>query len=156
MKHRIRSAGFIVQDEKILLVKHCSPDARDDFWWVPPGGGVEASDDSIFACAAREIFEETGLTATLSRIAYVREFYDGKFDVRHCEFFLPVDSFSGTPSLDFLPPSSPDSDLVTELRWFTQSELAEITLYPEELRDIFWADLAEGFPSVRYLGLQKR
>ena len=156
MKHRIRSAGLIIQDGKILLVKHRASNSETDFWWVPPGGGVEAEDDSIFACAAREIFEETGLTATLSRIAYIREFYDSIFDIRHCEFFLPVDSFSGTPSLDHLPPSSPDSDLVTELRWFTQSELNEITLYPEELRTLFWSDLQTNFSTIRYLGLQKR
>lgn len=156
MKHRIRSAGFVARDGAILLVKHQSP-ISGEACWIPPGGGIERSDDSIFACAAREIFEETGLTATLSRIAYVREFYDAQFDVRSCEFFLPVDRFSGTPTLDHLPPTSPDSDWITELRWFKRSQLTGITVYPEILNDdTFWSDLAGNFPQVRYLGLQKR
>lgn len=155
MKHRIRAAGLVVQDDKILLVAHKSP-RSGLVHWVPPGGGVERYDDSIFACAAREIFEETGLTATLSRVAYIREFYDGETDVRSCEFFLVVDRFSGTPTLDHLPPTAPDSDWITELRWFRQDELNEITVYPEILHDRFWDDLQANFPQVQYLGLQKR
>lgn len=155
MKHRIRAAGLVVQKDEILLVAHKSPTTGDTIW-IPPGGGVEQEDDSIFACAAREIFEETGLSASLSRIAYVREFYDSKSDVRSCEFFCVVDRFSGTLTLEHLPPTAPDSDWITELRWFKRAELGQITVYPEELRDRFWQDLAAGFPTVHYLGLQSR
>ncbi|MBW4439678.1 MAG: NUDIX hydrolase [Plectolyngbya sp. WJT66-NPBG17] len=155
MKHRIRAAGLIVRDDEILLVAHRSP-ITGLTHWVPPGGGIEREDDSIFACAAREIFEETGLAASLSRVAYIREFYDGESDVRSCEFFCVVDRFSGTPALEHLPPTSPESDWITELRWFKRTELDQITVYPEELRDRFWQDLTEGFPSVCYLGLQTR
>jgi 8-oxo-dGTP pyrophosphatase MutT (NUDIX family) len=31
-----------------------------EVWWVPPGGGVETADTSVFDCARRETFEETG------------------------------------------------------------------------------------------------
>lgn len=153
MKHRIRAAGLVVREDKILLVAHRSPFTGLTHW-VPPGGGVEREDDSLFACAAREIFEETGLTASLSRIAYVREFYDAAADIRNCEFFCVVDRFSGTPTLEHLPPTASDSDWITDLRWFSRAELAHITVYPEELRDRFWQDLNSGFPAVHYLGLQ--
>lgn len=29
-----------------------------------------------------------------------------------------------------------------------------MSVYPPELKDEFWQDLAEGFPETRYLGLQ--
>ncbi len=46
MKNRIRSAAIIVRDNKILLVKHVHP--KTGFvWWVPPGGGIEESDESL-------------------------------------------------------------------------------------------------------------
>lgn len=155
MKHRIRSAGLVVREDAILLVAHTSLIAEQTIW-IPPGGGVERQDESIFACAAREIFEETGLTASLSRIAYVGEFYDAPSDTRSCEFFCVVDSFSGTPTIEHLPPTAPDSDWITELRWFKQNELDSIMVYPEELRDRFWQDLSDGFPTVQYLGLRSR
>ncbi|MEP0918257.1 NUDIX hydrolase [Leptolyngbya sp. DQ-M1] len=155
MKHRIRAAGLVVQEDEILLVAHKCPETGRTIW-IPPGGGIEREDESIFACAAREIFEETGLTASLSRIAYLLEFYDSESDVRSCEFFCVVDHFSGTLTLEHLPPTSPDSDWITELRWFKRIELDQVTVYPEELRDQFWQDLAAGFPMVHYLGLQSR
>lgn len=155
MKHRIRSAGLVVRADEILLVAHKFPITGETIW-VPPGGGIEREDESIFACAAREIFEETGLTASLSRIAYVREFYHAPSDTRNCEFFCVVDRFSGTPTIEHLPPTAPDSDWITELRWFKQPELDSIIVYPEELRDRFWQDLKADFPTVHYLGLQSR
>ncbi|BAU15010.1 hypothetical protein LEP3755_55660 [Leptolyngbya sp. NIES-3755] len=127
MKHRIRSAGLIVREDEILLVAHKSPITGRTIW-IPPGGGVEREDESIFACADREIFEETGLTASLSRIAYVREFYDAESDTRSCEFFCVVDRFSGTPTIEYLPPSAPDSDWITEVRWFKRNELDQIVV----------------------------
>ncbi|MER3477232.1 MAG: hypothetical protein C4287_12900 [Leptolyngbya sp. ERB_1_2] len=149
------SSRLVAREDEILLVAHRSPTTGHTHW-VPPGGGIEREDDSIFACAAREIFEETGLTASLSRIAYVREFYDAQLNVRSCEFFCVVDRFSGTLTLNHLPPTSPDSDWITELRWFKRPELDQITVYPEELRDRFWQDLTAGFPTVHYLGPQSR
>ncbi len=46
MKHRIRSAVILIQDQKILLVKHVDPSTGVE-WWVPPGGGLEDQDDLI-------------------------------------------------------------------------------------------------------------
>ena len=71
MKHRIRVATIIINDNKILLVKHVHPETGYT-WWVPPGGGIEEFDSSIFDCAKREAFEETNLTIENSRILYIR------------------------------------------------------------------------------------
>lgn len=92
MRHSIRAVALITQADSILLVCHRTP-GTDELWWIPPGGGVEPIDSSIFACAQREVWEETGLKATCSHIAYVREYIQPSRSIRHLEFFLAVDKF---------------------------------------------------------------
>jgi ADP-ribose pyrophosphatase YjhB (NUDIX family) len=151
MKHRIRAAALVVHEDSILLVKHVYPDTGESHW-VPPGGGLEDVDDSIFACAAREVFEETGLTVTLSRIAYIREFAEAAADTMHIEFFLVAESATGTITLEHLPPGQPDSDMIKESRFVSRDELATLTVYPAELKDVFWEHHESGFQEMRYLG----
>lgn len=75
MKHRVRVAAIIVEDNNVLLVKHVSPETGYE-WWVPPGGGMEKIDNSIFDCAKREVFEETDLKVDVSKVIYIREFIE--------------------------------------------------------------------------------
>lgn len=59
---------------------------QDDFW-LPPGGKLEG-DESIFDCARRETFEETGLTVTFDRILYIQEFFEPGY--HFCKFFISL------------------------------------------------------------------
>ncbi|RBP46413.1 8-oxo-dGTP pyrophosphatase MutT (NUDIX family) [Roseimicrobium gellanilyticum] len=151
MKHRIRAAALVVQEDSILLVQHVYPDTGESFW-VPPGGGMEDVDDSIFGCATREVFEETGITVTLSRIAYIREFSEPATDTMHMEIFLYAESAEGSVTIEHLPPGQPDSDMIKESRFVRREELAALTVYPAELKDVFWEHHAKGFPETHYLG----
>ena len=72
MKHRIRSAAIVLNQNKILLVRH---DVAGEIWLVPPGGGLEGEED-ILENAKRETKEETGLDIELDKIVYLREFID--------------------------------------------------------------------------------
>jgi 8-oxo-dGTP pyrophosphatase MutT (NUDIX family) len=154
MQYRIRASALIVNDSKVLLVKHVHPIAGYE-WWVPPGGGVEPRDSSIFDCAQRETFEETGLNVKLSRIAYVREFVDGETNTHNLELYLLGESTSGELTLDNIHGNGPDQDFIKDVRWLTQEELLQIVVFPEILRDTFWYDFSRGFPEVRYLGVQR-
>ena len=61
MRHRIRVAALLLNElNEILLVQHVHPVTNFE-WWVPPGGGMESIDESIFSCAMRETFEESGI-----------------------------------------------------------------------------------------------
>ncbi|MEZ0275789.1 MAG: NUDIX domain-containing protein [Roseimicrobium sp.] len=151
MKHRIRAAALVVNDDRILLVRHVYPENGESFW-VPPGGGLEDADDSIFDCASREVFEEIGLTVTLSRIAYIREFSDQAIDTMHLEVFLFAESATGTITLEHLPPGQPDSDMIKESRFVSREEMQSLTVYPSELKDAFWEHHESGFRETRYLG----
>ena len=58
---RVSVNAFIVQNDKILLQRR-----SDNGHWNLPGGGVEIG-ESLSSALHREIFEETGLTAEITR-----------------------------------------------------------------------------------------
>lgn len=153
IRHRIRAAALITDGDKILLVQHVHP-TTGATWWVPPGGGLEVGDASVFACAQREVFEESGLTVTLSRIVYIREFVDPDAQAHNLELFIAATSFSGDLTIRHVQGNGPDEHYIRDVRWITRNALSELNVYPEILKDRFWEDLHRGFPETRYLGTQ--
>ena len=76
MRHRIRAAAIVTDGDSVLLVQHQHNEVQEgQSWWMPPGGSVEGK-ESLVECALREMFEETGRSVELGRIAYVREFIE--------------------------------------------------------------------------------
>lgn len=153
MQHRIRAAAIIINGDKILLVKHVHPEEGRE-WWVPPGGGVEVIDDSIFDCAKRETFEETNLKVELTRLVYIREFPDKENQKLNIELFALADNFEGEISMKNIAGKGQDEHYIKDVAWLSKSEMQDIVVYPEIIKDALWDDLAEGFPMVRYLGRQ--
>jgi 8-oxo-dGTP pyrophosphatase MutT (NUDIX family) len=154
MIHRIRAAGLIVEGPRILLVRHRTPGTERD-WWIPPGGGLQPEDAGVLDTARREIFEETGLTATVSRIGYVNEWRQASTGIHHMEFFVPVDGFTGTPGLHHIRRDEAEGQFIKELAWMTRPQLEGLIVYPVWLRTPwFWDDAAEGFPVIRYTGVE--
>lgn len=153
MQHRIRAAAIIINGDKILLVKHVHPEQGLE-WWVPPGGGVEVIDDSIFDCAKRETFEETNLKVELTRLVYIREFPDKENQKLNIELFALADNFEGEISMKNIAGKGQDEHYIKDVAWLSKSEMQDIVVYPEIIKDALWDDLAEGFPMVRYLGRQ--
>ena len=64
---RFRAGGLLIRDGKALFVK-----SRYGEYYYVPGGGVHLGEDSR-DCAEREIFEETGIKCTASRLAITCE-----------------------------------------------------------------------------------
>ena len=154
MIHRIRAAGLILERGYILLVRHRTPGTERD-WWIPPGGGLQPEDAGVLDTARREVFEETGLTATVSRVAYVNEWRQASTGIHHVEFFVPVDSFTGEPSLRNIRPDEPEVQFIKELGWLSRAQLDGPIIYPAWLRKAwFWDDAAQGFPTTRYTGVE--
>lgn len=147
MRYGISAAAIVVQDDKILLVHHRFNE-KDDFW-LPPGGKLEG-DESIFDCARRETFEETGLTITLERILYVQEFFEP--DYHFCKFFILATAVAGEITQANLPTGE---DFLVEARFFTQVELRDLDVRPPVLKGAFWQELAAGQQTTQYLGLHR-
>ena len=155
MKHRIRAAAIVVEGDSMLLVKHQGHGPEDGYvWWVPPGGGVEG-EESLEECARRETLEETGLSVELGNIAYVREFLEP--DYHHLEIFFLANSYSGS----VVTGENPDvgvldtAHAIEDVRFVHRSEMQGMTISPDVLKTTFWDDLADGFPTTRYLPVQR-
>jgi 8-oxo-dGTP diphosphatase len=154
MIHRIRAAGLIIDGQRILLVRHRTPGTERD-WWIPPGGGLTPEDAGVLDTARREVFEETGLTATVSRIGYVNEWRQVSTGIHHLEFFVPVDSFTGEPSLRHIRHEEAEAQYIKELGWMDRPAMEGLIVYPVWLRaSWFWDDAARGFPTIRYTGVE--
>ena len=119
---------------------------------MPPGGGVETADASVFDCARRETFEETGLHVELLRIVYIREFVDEENDAHNLELFINSRGYSGELTTRHIQGSGPDEHYIKDVRWVQKDKLQSLVVYPEILKDAFWDDLGQGFPETKYLG----
>ena len=140
---RVRVAVVLVDDQdRILLVRHRKGEKT---YWLLPGGGLDFG-ESLFACAARELREETGLEVEASRMLYVSEAIspDG---ARHILNLYVMGTVTGGA---LGPP--PEGDVIDEIAWKPIAELPTLTLYPAIAEHIL-ASHAEGFAhEVRYLG----
>mgnify|MGYP005995080597 CR=1 FL=1 len=59
MRHRIRAAGLLIDEDRILLVNE---NDGGKSYWVPPGGGFEAKDGNTRNTVKREVFEVRNIT----------------------------------------------------------------------------------------------
>jgi 8-oxo-dGTP diphosphatase len=147
MRYGISAAALVVRKGLLLLLRHQEP-GRHDFW-VPPGGRVEG-EESVFECARRETYEETGLNVDPDRIVYIQEFIEPGY--HFCKFFISCAANTGNITIENR--GSNESFLV-DARFFKQDELGELTVFPEILKGQFWNDFESGFPQTRYLGLEE-
>jgi 8-oxo-dGTP diphosphatase len=153
MKHRIRSSAIVIWGDSVLLIKHQDPVTGFE-WWVPPGGGLEDG-ESVYECAIRETYEETGLTVELAQILYLREFVETSKSRHHFEVFILAASFKGEPTLANNSPLDPDYQYIKDAKFLSKQQMRGLTVYPEELKDKFWEDLASGKKlETQYLGQQ--
>jgi len=155
MNHRLRGAALVIRDRQLLLVRHFER-RTGEHYWLPPGGGVESSDLSVFDCAKRETLEETGVQIEASRILYFREFIDFAYNFRNFEVFVLADHVHGEAAVREVWPETREYPRVTEVQWVSQEQISALTVYPEELKTEFWSDFEMGFPVTRHLGSKIR
>ena len=146
MKHRISSGILVERDGRILMVHSVIP-GRYDFW-VAPGGGVQSL-ESLAEAACRETWEETGLTVSAGRVAYIEELADET--TRYCKFWHLGQLVGGNPSIDH-PEARAEG--IVEAAWLSRHELAQRTVYPLFLRDRYWVDREAGFPGITHVALR--
>jgi len=150
MKHRIRAAALVVKDGGLLLVKHRHPETGAE-WWIPPGGGL-LTGETLYDCAVREAYEETGLTVELGQILYLSEFVDLDDKIHHLEVFILANSFKGNLTIKNVPSDETDASYIKAAQFFSPKEMTGLVVFPEILKEEFWRDLASGRLVFRYLG----
>lgn len=151
MKHRIRAAGIAVNDDKVLLIKHVDGDKE---YWIPPGGGIEAIDESTMDTVKREVLEESGLEAEVGPLLYVREFFEAAKNTYHIELFYLLKEWRGELNLKNLQGMGGDEHLIVDAKWLSKQQMSDKNVFPKELRDSFWDKLQEPTIRIEYLGRQ--
>lgn len=152
MKSRISVGVLIFKEGKILLIKHVHPKTRFT-WWVPPGGGVKGT-ESIFETAQREVFEETGMTVKLDKIAYIRQFIYRAQEENNIIIYFTAKEVRGKETVKNIKGKGMDENYIKGLHYFNKEEMKKETVFPEILKDEMWQDNQKGFPSIKFIGVE--
>lgn len=94
MGFRIRVAGLLVHDRRILLVKH-----RGQSFWLLPGGRLD-DDESLHDCVVREIREETGIKVRAHDPVFLGDFLSGKKHIVDVIFRVALKNGRGLPPVE--------------------------------------------------------
>ncbi|GAL03807.1 nudix hydrolase family protein [Photobacterium aphoticum] len=138
MKHRIRAAGVLMENHRILLMR--VKDASGEYY-IPPGGGVEPGDISTKAALVRECLEETGLHVQVGELLAVREFHEtpqamsSEMTRYHAEFFYHIASYHGIPHIDNLQGLN-DEHYIQAVEWVSVHDVVTLRTYPADLAQI--------------------
>ena len=78
IRPRVRVAGILIENERILLIEHSKNDKK---YWLVPGGGVDWG-ESTAESLIREYKEETNLDIEVESFLFLSETIWNKFVVK--------------------------------------------------------------------------
>ncbi len=110
-----RYQGAIIQDDKMLLIRH-TEHASGRSYWVIPGGGREAGETEM-ACVMREMWEETNLVVAVGRLLVETAIPNDPFNKTRKTYLCHIVSGQAAPGYE------PEADAaalyaITEVAWF--------------------------------------
>lgn len=128
---RTRVNGVLVEDDKILLVKHLMGDGK--VFWNVPGGGMNYNSNA-HENLQREFLEETGLVVEVKDFLTVSEFLQPPLHA--IELFFEVKRKSGDLIRGTDPELHQDSQLIEDVKFMRIEEIHQIP--NEEKHHLFW------------------
>lgn len=128
---RSRVNGILIEDEKLLMIKHLMGNGK--IIWSVPGGGMHFGQSAI-KNLKREFSEETGLDIEVKDYLFVHEYLAAPLHAM--EHFFLVEKIGGNLTLGTDPELYPDSQIIEEIKWMTPDEIR--SLPREALHQIFW------------------
>lgn len=128
---RLRVNGVLIQNDKLLLIRHKMSGERS--FWNVPGGGVDYGSDAVDNLK-REFLEETGLEISVNELLCVHEFL--KQPLHAVELYFGVSFVGGRLRKGSDPELAGDRQIIDELEFLSIEELAEIK--NEEKHRLFW------------------
>lgn len=115
---RIGIGAIIIKDEKVLLVKRGVEPSKG--LWAIPGGTLKLG-ESLQECAAREIYEETGITIKVRDCIYVFDFIERDIK-RKIKFHYVIIDFAA----DYVSGEPSGADDALDAGWFSQKDLRKM------------------------------
>ncbi len=134
-KLKTRAAAVMIHNRQILLI-HRLNKGRE--YWVLPGGKVETN-ETIKEAVAREVMEETSLTATPTQLLYIL-----RPKPSFQEYYYLCTTTGGKPSLgNFNEAASQKkgADFYNP-QWVSLKKLPQLTLYPNTIKSRILLDFA--------------
>ena len=117
---RIGVAIIVKKDHCVLLGKRLSPHGNG--CWGFPGGHLEHG-ESVFDCAKRETFEETGvILKNLIKEPYTEDFFSDS-NKHYITLFVSAEIESGTPQIK-------EPNKSQEWKWFEWNDLPKPLFTP--------------------------
>ena len=140
---RTRVNGILIENEKLLMVKHQMGNGR--ILWSVPGGGMNFG-SSAKENLIREYLEETHLDIEVGRYLFVHEYLNPPLHAM--EHFFEVKRMDGKVKLGKDPELSNSNQILLEIEWKSFEEIKSIP--NNSLHQVFW-----GIKSLSELGLWK-
>jgi ADP-ribose pyrophosphatase YjhB (NUDIX family) len=138
---RARVTGVLVENNRILLVKHDQPIDSIRYWSLP-GGKLEQG-ETLEAAMKRELLEETGLQVKVERLLYVCE--KPEEQVSRVHFLFQVARIGGELTL---PTNEHDDNNIMTVDFVPLASLEQLHFSP-----VFMNLALAGFPNAgSYVG----
>ncbi len=125
-KPSVGAGAIVIHDDKILMVKRGVEPGRG--LWAIPGGTLRLG-ETLRACAAREILEETGVTIAVGECIYVFDLIEHD-DAGKVKFHFVVADFAAI----YVEGEPKGSDDAEEAGWFSREELHDLPVSKNTLK----------------------
>jgi len=119
-KVRVRVVGLLIEQNKVLMLKHDGI-GELGYLWSPPGGGLEFNEDAE-AALKKEFMEESHLEIAVDHFLFVNEHMDNKHHA--IELFFQVSRLSGEVKLGVDPEMK--HQILSEIAFLSMDEIRQL------------------------------
>ena len=122
IRPRVRVAGILIEDGRILLIEHTKNDKK---YWLVPGGGVDWG-ESASAALIREFKEETSLDIEVEKFLFISETIAPDKQKHVINLYFKIKKAENSSNIMKLG----EEEMLTDLRFIPEDEIKNIKLYP--------------------------